>query len=299
MTVAAVVMATTGHAQRKKNKGAGVVKLDGIAPSSSAPYRSSQPWPKRLLSQMLDVLNSLTLQTCLYLAFVFIFQQLANTLRIKQEYYMDKHVMDRFIENHFDLSHNTFETVRRIADIYEWGNNVLWPGFFADMGPCNAFVGLPNTHLQKSCNDDAWPDGEGPFHMQGATPLGLEEQVRRMDQLDWTEGITVRTARVAAQQCDGTHQLGSCYPELEFGAGTTVEYGFNFTNPEMPMRQPWTHFTTKQLGANPDGIASAAIPSMRVYEVCPPRLIYYVGTLCSYRVRNTASCFLHRRPQDT
>ena len=50
---------------------------------------------------------------------------------------MDKHVMDRFVENHFDSSHNTFESVRRIADIYEWGNNVLWPGFFGDMGPCN------------------------------------------------------------------------------------------------------------------------------------------------------------------
>ena len=45
------------------------------------------------------MLNSLTLQTFLYLAFVFIFQQLANTLRLKEEYYMDKHVMDRFVEN--------------------------------------------------------------------------------------------------------------------------------------------------------------------------------------------------------
>eukprot|EP00966_Prymnesium_polylepis_P304438 7033901-Prymnesium_polylepis.1 len=35
-----------------------------------------------------------------------------------------QHVMDRFIENHFDSSHNTFDSVRRVADIYEWGNNV-------------------------------------------------------------------------------------------------------------------------------------------------------------------------------
>ena len=52
----------------------------------------------------------------LYLSFVTIFQNLANRLRLKQEYYMDKHVMDRFIENHFDSSHNTFETARTLPE---------------------------------------------------------------------------------------------------------------------------------------------------------------------------------------
>ena len=47
-----------------------------------------------------------------------------------------------------------------------------------------------------------------------------------MDMLDWTEGVTIRTARVAAQQCPGTHQLGSCYPELDYGAGSTQKFGF-------------------------------------------------------------------------
>ena len=68
-----------------------------------------------------------------------------------------QHITDTFIENHFDSSHNTFETVRRPADIYEWGNNVLWPGFFANMGPCNSYVGQPNNVDVKGCNDDAWP----------------------------------------------------------------------------------------------------------------------------------------------
>eukprot|EP00966_Prymnesium_polylepis_P142159 3282493-Prymnesium_polylepis.1 len=101
------------------------------------------------------------------MAFVVIFQQLNNCVRIPVEYYLDKHVMDRIIENHFDSSHNTFESVRRIADIYEWGNNVLWPGLFADMGPCNAVVGVPDAATHKGCNDDAWPDGEGSFHQSG------------------------------------------------------------------------------------------------------------------------------------
>ena len=128
------------------------------------------------------------------------------------------------------------------------------------------FVGLPGAHAVKGCNDDVWPDGEGSFHLLNATALGMEELVRRMDQLDWTEGITIRAARVAGQQCDGTHQLGSCYPELEFGAGSTAPFGFNHTDPDFPMNEPWSHFTSEELGANPNGITSAAIPSMRQYE---------------------------------
>lgn len=33
-------------------------------------------------------------------------------------------IADTFIDNHFDSSHNTFNSIRRTADIYEWGNNV-------------------------------------------------------------------------------------------------------------------------------------------------------------------------------
>ena len=108
--------------------------------------------------------------------------------------------MDRFVENHFDSSHNTFESVRRIADIYEWGNNVLWPGFFADMGPCSEDVGLPSALGAKGCNDDAWPDGEGSFQVNGATPLGLDELVKRMDQFDFTEGIYVKQVARAKRE---------------------------------------------------------------------------------------------------
>ena len=178
--------------------------------------------------------------------------------------------MDRFIENHFDSSHNTFESVRRIADIYEWGNNVLWPGFFADMGPCNEIVGARRDQgFVKGCNDDAWPDGDGPFGLDGATPFGIEELVRRMDQLDWTEGVLIRQSRSAPQMCAGVHQLGQCYPELEYGGhkGATATFGHNKTHPEEEPEFVWKHYTTEQLGGNPEGIKSAAIPSMKLYEV--------------------------------
>ena len=61
---------------------------------------------------------------------------------------------------------------------------MLIPGMFADMGPCNGYIGLPNAYATKGCVDDAWPDGEGSFHMEDATPLNLAELVKRMDQFD-------------------------------------------------------------------------------------------------------------------
>ena len=78
----------------------------------------------------------------MYIVFVFVFQMLTETVRNpKLEFYFDKMVSDTFIENHFDSSHNTLESVRRTADIWEWGNTVLWPGLFANIGPCGAGVG--------------------------------------------------------------------------------------------------------------------------------------------------------------
>ena len=105
--------------------------------------------------KVMDALNSTTLQTLLYIVFVVVFQLISGAVRVPQEFYLDKHVMDRIVENHFDSSHNTFESIRRIADVYEWGNTVLIPGLFADMGPCNSETGLPHTGRAKGCNDDA------------------------------------------------------------------------------------------------------------------------------------------------
>ena len=43
-------------------------------------------------------------------------------------------ISDTLIDNHFDSSHNTFLSIRRPADIWEWGNTVLWPGLMGN-GP--------------------------------------------------------------------------------------------------------------------------------------------------------------------
>ena len=64
---------------------------------------------------------------------------------MKEEYFFDRAIADMLIENHFDSSHNTFESIRRVADIYEWGNNVMIPGLFANSGPCASFVGATSA----------------------------------------------------------------------------------------------------------------------------------------------------------
>uniref|UniRef100_A0A7S2BTN0 Polycystin cation channel PKD1/PKD2 domain-containing protein n=1 Tax=Haptolina brevifila TaxID=156173 RepID=A0A7S2BTN0_9EUKA len=233
------------------------------APSCCGKTSANSPVFK-CVNKVMDILNHMAFQTILYMAFVGVFQLLTSTMRIREEFYLDKHVMDRIIENHFDSSHNTFESIRRTADVYEWGNNVLWPGLLGDMGPCNSFVGSIN--VPKECVDEVWPDGDASFHLVDATPYDVSELVERMDLMDWTEGIIIRQSRAAPTKCDNTPTLGVCYPELLQGEGNQAAYGHNWTNPTQPPLHPYTFLTTDDLGSNPDGQISASIPSMRPYD---------------------------------
>ena len=216
-------------------------------------------------NRVLDFLNSTALQTILYLIFVGVFQSLTETLRAKEEYYFDKMVTDTFIENHFDSSHNTFESVRRTADIWEWGNNVLWPGFFANGGPC-ADVGLVGGMPVKGCNDDVWPDGDGSFHGAGATAYTAAELARRMDRLDWTEGIIIRQtrAKTATDEVCGTQGSTSAW-ELGSNEQSEMTRFGQLDHPGEKLTHDWEYFDSTALGG-PAGVQSAAIPSMRTFE---------------------------------
>ena len=88
-----------------------------------------------------------------------------STMRKPEEFYFDKHVMDRIVENHFDSSHNTFESVRRVGDIQS-GATPSCAGPLRRPGPCND-VGYRTTN--GACEDDVWPDGDGSFHLSGAS----------------------------------------------------------------------------------------------------------------------------------
>ena len=166
----------------------------------------------------MELLESLAMQTMLYMAFVLIFQMLANSLRDPQEYHVDIRLMEDFVLENFDSSHNTFESIRRFADVYEWGNQVLWPSLFANIEPCNpASVGSRAT--PKTCNDLTWPDGEGAFGSQGASSFNVSELVRQMDILDWTEGVFIRQMRAAPVQCHSASQLERQSAEELIAAG--------------------------------------------------------------------------------
>ena len=240
-----------------------------LLPGSDSPAPKRKNLAVRGLNKLLDIANSTAVQTIMYIAFVYIFQTIAEAVRLpKLEYYFNKQIVDVFLDNHFDGSHNAFNDIRRVADIWEWGNTVLWSGFYSNGGPCTADIG--DRFGVKGCNDDAWPDGEGSFHLESATPYTVPELVRRMDLIDWTDGVVIKTARVqgtSPEKCT-THQLsGTCYPELKpFGTGDEEEeaYGFNWTHPDEAPWHPWRYWSAEELGANPEGQVSAAIPSMRL-----------------------------------
>ena len=204
-------------------------------------------------------------------------------------------ISDTVIENHFDSSHNTLESIRRVADIYEWGTVVLWPGIFGNAGPHCSNIGLgggfnpalasvnatdiPEVLARKGCNDDAWPDGEGTFH--GADPTGwtIDELLDKFNGMDWSEGLSIISTRVKPtdpKDC-ATELLGGnamCLTELnqdclaaEGPAKCEEEkdpFGYNWTHPEMPLENQFIYRDAKWLGTNPNGVASAAPASLRL-----------------------------------
>lgn len=169
-------------------------------------------WIYRAVEFVLNVLNSVAVQTLSYLIFVGVFQMLTESLRLREEFHFDKFISDTFIENHFDSQHNNFGGIRRVADVYEWGNQVLLPGLFANAGPCSARVGaytyfesatdravptnLSAALAAKGCNDDGWADGEGSFHLHDQTAWSVEEVANQFDVLDWSEVCTRPVARI-------------------------------------------------------------------------------------------------------
>ena len=64
------------------------------------------------------LLSSSLPQTVLYFGFVIAVQMLTASLRLKEEYYLDKSFNDVLLSNVFDQDLNRFENVRRPADVY-------------------------------------------------------------------------------------------------------------------------------------------------------------------------------------
>ena len=113
-------------------------------------------------------------------------------------------------------------------DLWEWGNNVLMPGLLGNNGPCQgdfswslltAPVGsIASSLLAARTCVEGWPDGTGSFSTDGKTSTSYTaaEWAMLMDDIDWTEGITIRTIRVKSTVagCEGRTFTSVCRPEV-------------------------------------------------------------------------------------
>ena len=92
--------------------------------------------------------------------------------------------------------------------------------------------------------------------------------------LDWSEGLVLKQLRVQPRgvgTCETRLYGTQCLPELGAGASvqgseSTAAFGYNWTHPTSPLAHPWRHFSAEELGANPHGYASAAVPSFRTFD---------------------------------
>jgi hypothetical protein len=83
-------------------------------------------WPaEEGLKSAFKLVSTTTTQTVLYLGFVATTTHfLTNALRIKEEYFLDKAMNDMFFNNVYDKDLNRFPNIRRVADIFDCGNQV-------------------------------------------------------------------------------------------------------------------------------------------------------------------------------
>ena len=164
--------------------------------------------------------------------------------------------------NAYDNDLKEFNNIRRIADIWQWGNALLWPGLLGNIGPTCAAVGdgsffrssdmAATTNWSRInstgdfCNDDRLQDGEryGIVTNLEATPPLVSDVVDRFNQMDWTDGLRilqVRAASTSATLCDTDTIGGTCYPEPD-GVGyveDTSPFGYNSAYPEQPLSYPF------------------------------------------------------------
>ena len=238
---------------------------------------------KRLAGKVSTVVNTLAVQFVLYCVYVLFFQALIAAVRVKEEVYLTKYLLDNIIEEPISTdgdadNHRQFMSIANLEDSDMFIEHVLMPALV----------------------------GDGLLDGQFKTPVELAET---MDNLDWSAGMIIKQSRVAefpAADC-GTYETGAmlrwfvkdqlgacphanqlwgadrplleecplsqphrysaCYPELS-SLGSKVDhlvdksdFGFNWTHPDEPLHAPWRFFTADELGSNPVGQASASTTS--------------------------------------
>ena len=239
---------------------------------------------KRIFGKISYVVNTLAVQFVLYCVYVLFFQALIAAVRVKEEVYLTKYLLDNIIEEPISMdgdadNHRQFMTIANFEDSDMFIEHVLMPALVVD----------------------------GRLDGEFKTPAELAET---MDNLDWSAGLMIKQARVKrhdASECgmyetagmlrwflkneygacphenqlwgegrqlvkecplSQPHRYGACYPELSSALVPETDalvdksdFGFNWTHPDMPPHAPWTFFTEAELGADPTGQSSASTTS--------------------------------------
>ena len=247
--VAASSAAAAATRQRQAAAGAEAAKQQSKAAAAPA-VEEEKPKAtgiRGLFGKAIDFMDQTWLQTVMYIIFLLTFQSLTQTMRRPQEFYMDKYIQDTFIINTFDSNHNDFPAIRRIADIWEWCNTVLIAGLFS-----NADAG------------EWWPDGDGSFHLEDATPYSTQDMVNEMNVFDFRRGVIFRQVRAeTTRDCFHGHKcfsdVGNDGIMIQSGSGNTTSFGHGAAAGK------FRYWSTESLGANPAGTMSANPLSLRTW----------------------------------
>ena len=235
------------------------------------------------ISKLYGFLSNDATQMFLYVLYIALFQLISTEMRRSSEFFTTKYINDVFLEapfSGFENPDDTFMGIGEISDVYDFGDNVLWPGLFKDSYPRE-----PTT-----VNDE-------PVKY---TPTQL---AALMDRFDWTSGIAFNQLRVrpmSEERCD-SRQYGResevldevrarvrdgegeggdaalrdtatvvstrhylCLPDLGYagdsgtGEQDTRPFGYNASDPLRVRDVPFLYYTANQMGFNPAGQPSAS-----------------------------------------
>ena len=77
-------------------------------------------------------------QMLLYVLYIILFQLISTEMRRSSEYFTTKYINDLLLEQPFsewDNPEDMFMGIGEVEDVYDFGDNVLWPGLFQDTYP--------------------------------------------------------------------------------------------------------------------------------------------------------------------
>ena len=160
---------------------ASVVSIQASPPMHHASLQSDKVTDKVIdkVTRALRVLylgfNSIIAQFVLYVVYVLFFQALISAVRIKEEVYLTKYLVDNIIEEPIseDYDNDQFMSIANLGDIDLFVSGVLLPALVVD------------TRMDESFK----------------TPFEMAET---FDNLDWSAGLMIKQVRVAE------HDQGKC-----------------------------------------------------------------------------------------